>query len=454
MRTGGILQFPKEKSANLGLSGNAPALVRQPPSLPVQGDIRRELESVLESLEFRGSHRGQMLLRYLVENTLEGGLDRLKERTIGVELFRRNITYDTGQDAIVRVAASDLRKRLAAHYQHSDSAHAAANVRISLAPGSYIPDFELPDPVSPAPAEVDPPPQAVPAPPAKPGRRGWMHWAITAGLAAICTVLAVQNISLRSTAATPNHLAILPWSQIATPGGTVTLVAADSNFSFYKSLIHADVSLPEYTDQRWLGDIAAKVPTIPGLSLMPITSIGDVAVAGLVGSALRMGGCSISVRSGRMVQVDDFKSDRSVILLGSAYSNPWVSLVNEHLNFHIEYDPASHKQVCKNESPRPGESPVYVGTARTPMPGVGYAIVSLVRNLSRNGFVLIIAGTNMEGTEAAGELVTDLPRLAQALRTLGIDPAAKVEQLELLMRLDHLGSQSSRSEIIAHRVTP
>ena len=66
------------------------------------------------------------------------------------------------------------------------------------------------------------------------------------------------------------------------------------------------------------------------------------------------------------------------------------------------------------------------------MPGVGYATISLVRNLSHNGFVLIIAGTNMEGTEAAGELVTDLPRLTAALRSRGIDPPSKVEQLELL----------------------
>jgi hypothetical protein len=84
---------------------------------------------------------------------------------------------------------------------------------------------------------------------------------------------------------------------------------------------------------------------------------------------------------------------------------------------------------------------------------VAYAIISLVPNLSGEGFVLIIAGTNMEGTEAAGELVTDLPRLASALRSRGIDPSAKVGQLELLLRLDHMNNQSSRSEIIAHRVT-
>ena len=88
------------------------------------------------------------------------------------------------------------------------------------------------------------------------------------------------------------------------------------------------------------------------------------------------------------------------------------------------------------------------------MAGIGYAIVSLVPNLAHKGFVLIIAGTNMEGTEAAGELVADVPWLADTLRKRGIDPASKVEQLELLLRLDHLGAQSRRSEIIAHRVTP
>ena len=282
----------------------------------------------------------------------------------------------------------------------------------------------------------------------------WTQWAIAGLLAVVCAVLAIQNVKLRSAAARPSHLAMLPWSQIAAPGATVTLVAADSNFSFYKALVHADQSLPVYTSQRWLDDIAARVPSIPGLSLMPITSLADVSVAARIGSVLQIGGCSISVRSGRMIQVDDFKSDRSVILLGSAYANPWVALLNDHLNFHIEYDPLSSKQVVINASPRPGESPMYVGTARTPLPGVGYATISLVRNLSRNGFVLIIAGTNMEGTEAAGELVTDLPRLARALRGRGIDPAAKAEQFEFLLRLDHMNTQSSRSEIIAHRVTP
>jgi hypothetical protein len=75
-------------------------------------------------------------------------------------------------------------------------------------------------------------------------------------------------------------------------------------------------------------------------------------------------------------------------------------------------------------------------------------------NLTHHGFTLIVAGTNMEGTEAAGELVTDLPQLSQMLRGRGIDPSRRVEQLELLLRLDCMNTASARSEIIAHRVLP
>lgn len=447
------MPVPKERAAPQGSNGEAQTALH-PRGLLTPADIRRELEAVLESPEFRGSHRGQMLLRYLVSNVLDGGVERLKERTIGVELFHREGSYDTGQDAIVRVAASDIRKRLAAHYQHSDPACSGSNVRISLAPGAYIPDFEIQDTVLPDPLQECLPLPLVP--PRKAGNRisAWAPWIIAAGLATACAFLVSQNMALRPATPGPARFAILPWSQLAAPGASVTLVAADDNFGFYKTLFHADPSLTFYTSHPWLEEIANRVPFLSDLSRMPVTSIADASIAARIGSLLQRGGSSISVRSARTMQIGDFKSDRSVILLGSAYANPWVELLNDRLNFRIDYDPVARKHVCKNASPRPGESPLYVGTAHTPMPGVAYTTVSLAPNLSHDGFVLIIAGTNMEGTEAAGEFVTDLPRLAAALRSRGIDPAAKVERLELLMRVDHMSTQSTRSEIIAHRVAP
>jgi hypothetical protein len=72
-----------------------------------------------------------------VERALAGDVESLKERLLGVEIFHRRSDYDTSTDAIVRVTASDVRRRLANFY----SEHPSQPKRISLPLGSYVPDF-------------------------------------------------------------------------------------------------------------------------------------------------------------------------------------------------------------------------------------------------------------------------------------------------------------------------
>jgi hypothetical protein len=67
--------------------------------------IREELDRVLHSEEFRASKRSQEFLAYVVEQTLKGSSEVLKERTIGVDVFHRPPTYDPGEVATVRVKA-------------------------------------------------------------------------------------------------------------------------------------------------------------------------------------------------------------------------------------------------------------------------------------------------------------------------------------------------------------
>ena len=80
-------------------------------------DIRDELETILASDFFRGSKRCQSFLRFVVEAALSGDGERLKERILGIELFDRDPAYDTGEDAIVRVKANEVRRRLAQYAQ-------------------------------------------------------------------------------------------------------------------------------------------------------------------------------------------------------------------------------------------------------------------------------------------------------------------------------------------------
>jgi hypothetical protein len=77
-------------------------------------------------------------LRFVVEETLAGRQDLLKERTLGVALLGKTPAYDTGADSGVRVRANEVRRRLASHYE---SAAPKAGIRIELPPGSYSPKF-------------------------------------------------------------------------------------------------------------------------------------------------------------------------------------------------------------------------------------------------------------------------------------------------------------------------
>src|SRR5438034_6872711 len=71
--------------------------------------VRCALESVISSDAFAPSKRCQDFLRLVVEHALAGDLDSLSERMIGAEMFRRPVDYDTSNDAVVRVRATEVR---------------------------------------------------------------------------------------------------------------------------------------------------------------------------------------------------------------------------------------------------------------------------------------------------------------------------------------------------------
>jgi hypothetical protein len=96
--------------------------------------LRRSLAEVTEGIAFRTSHRNAQFLEYVVQHSAMGQTNQLKERLIGVELFGRVPSYDTGEDAIVRVTASDVRKRLLQHYSHAGS---TCEFRINLPAGIH-----------------------------------------------------------------------------------------------------------------------------------------------------------------------------------------------------------------------------------------------------------------------------------------------------------------------------
>ncbi len=112
-----------------------------------ESEIEQQVSRLLSNNHFCNSKRLPSFLRFVVGETIKGRGESLKERTIGATVFGRPATYDTAGDPIVRVAATELRKRLALYYQ--DPGH-ESEIRISLPIGSYIPRFDLGPTASPA----------------------------------------------------------------------------------------------------------------------------------------------------------------------------------------------------------------------------------------------------------------------------------------------------------------
>ena len=418
--------------------------------------VSEELERVLHSHAFAGSERSCTLLRYLVEHALGGGEHALKERIIGMELFGRDAAYDTGKDAIVRVSASSVRKRLLAHYGSAEAAVAPGALRIHLPPGSYTPEFQVLPTRQEAAAVVETTGDAaLTSAPAVPV--GWPRWPVAAwavigALVLACVLLVWHNRQLSGRVPSAPGMELVPWSHFG-PRMSVRVVLTDINYSIYSHIVGKRLlSLEEYLGDQWTGDFDRGMAATSPRSGNQYTSVVSAVAASRVSAMLVTTGRSALLVSARKMHMDDFKGEQAVILLGSSITNPWAELFRDSLTFAVNTDPVTRYQYIENHSPLRGEPTRWDPTSVAASPGTSYAILSLLPNLTGKGWVLLVAGTNAEGTGAASELLTDPARLREELLHRGINPAGRVQKLELLLRVQYQGMDSRSYQVIASRV--
>src|SRR5262247_1206596 len=100
--------------------------------------VRRELLQVLSSEKFRNSQVLSMFLQFVVEETLVGHVNEIKEYTIGIRALGRPADFNPQIDAVVRIHAGRLRRMLFDYYEGEGSKD---KVIIGIPRGSYIPFF-------------------------------------------------------------------------------------------------------------------------------------------------------------------------------------------------------------------------------------------------------------------------------------------------------------------------
>jgi hypothetical protein len=431
--------------------------------------VRQHLQEVLASAAFRGSHRSAQFLKHIVEQSIAGNFESLKERSIGTELFGRAPSYDTGEDAIVRVTASDVRKRLLQHYGARGT---NAEARFVLPLGSYVPellrDFHGPENLDgPAGGPAEPvvaiaPQTAVtsaqsvplPQPTIKPG---WgLKWAAL-GILLVGLNVSVWGLFWRhSLTKATEPVAILPWSMLFRNAGSIKVVTSDPNIEKIERLSGEPISLSDYANQQYIPNPGTLSPEIIRFckdflrgDLAPAVDTGVVA---RIAALAQTGSSKVEVQGARDLRLSQVYTDDSFVFLGSPRSNRWASLFNNQLDFRFEVD--AGQEIIRNVHPRSNERATYVPTAGGYATGQSYATISFLPNPGQNGHVLLLAGANGEGTTAAGELITNPQRLSTELQNCGIRPTGPIKYFQILLGLNTMAGSPSDVKVIACHVLP
>ncbi|HEV2444414.1 MAG TPA: hypothetical protein VGS58_00770, partial [Candidatus Sulfopaludibacter sp.] len=115
----------------MSIQSSTPELGKGPDS-----KLAEQLGRIVASKAFRQSDRLKRFLTFIVEETIAGRGERLKEFVVGVEVFDKPDGFDPRNDPIVRVQARRLRSQLARYYREEGQDDA---VVIDLPKGGYAP---------------------------------------------------------------------------------------------------------------------------------------------------------------------------------------------------------------------------------------------------------------------------------------------------------------------------
>src|SRR5579864_4227896 len=100
--------------------------------------VTEQLTRILTSKAFRQADRLKRFLSFIVDETVAGRGERLKEFVVGVEVFGKPESFDPRNDPIVRVQARRLRAQLSRYYREEAP---DSELIIELPKGGYAPVF-------------------------------------------------------------------------------------------------------------------------------------------------------------------------------------------------------------------------------------------------------------------------------------------------------------------------
>ena len=365
--------------------------------------VSEQLERILASPLFQQSKRYSPFLRYVVEKTLAGEANTLKERTLGVEIFGRAPNYDSSNDPVVRVTAGEVRKRIAQYYH--DSEH-KGELRIELSPGSYVPEFLCMPEALPLPRSDDSllPPNCSDVGVPRMGLEG-AHSRVRWVTAVIICALVVAAIALRWQIQRPGVIAL--WWQPA--------LHSTSSILFSVGTIEPGAELnPALTQQS---QPPSSSDTVAG-DLVRNDHVGLVDAIALETFATMFSSHkqSFHTLSSNRTTYDDLRVG-PVVLVGGL-DNPWTMRVTDPLRFHFAVlDSSKIAYIADQQHPASRDWQVDFASTYSQLTK-DYAIIARLHDATSDKPIFVVAGIGRNGTAAAVEYVTSESNLKALISQL------------------------------------
>ncbi len=382
--------------------------------------VLQQLDRMLRSRHFRNSRRYPAFLGHIVRRTLKGDHDSLKERILGIEVFKRPHDYDTGADPVVRITAGEVRKRIALYYHDEGTEE---ELRIELPPGSYVPVFSMPG-ISAAAQEFPAATVLAPTVPVTLGsgkesrpRQVSRNWLVA--VAAVLVLTAAAGFWFWAWISSPVQSMWRPFFNTSDP--VLIVMGSPPAGPALPMDSHSHVHL-SFND---------------ALALSNITGLLDIHER------------LWHAQTASSTSLDDLRK-RPVVLI-SAFLNPWSSRILNPLRFSLV-----REQIAPDGSTilgsivdhkRPGSMWSFDFTKPVSVNTKDYAIVARLHSDLTEGPVMIVAGLGAGATESAGEFVSSSEYLKQ------VRPAAPAnwrdKNLELVLEVPMVDGKAGHAHIVA-----
>jgi hypothetical protein len=388
--------------------------------------VHRHTEQILADQLFKNSQRYSNLLRFIVDRTLKGQLQDLKERVIGNEVFGRSPDYDTSADPTVRVAANEVRKRLINYYS---KAGADQTVRIDIPVGTYVADFIVPEPIA---APLAEPLQLIEKEKNKPSvLRRWPILLVATVAVGLAMWMGIRSLM-------PKAPIERFWAPVVNGPGPVLLCLSSTPLNDVSATAEPNPQYDADPAHLTLWQFSQRNVNVP-VGMMDVQSANDLSLF------LQRSHKTFQLKPSQQISLADLRSSPTVVFGG--LHNNWSMLLQQSLRFKFREQANLGLRWIEDSKNQQNRSWSIDLSAPYREVDSDYVLITRAQDPRTGQWWIGIGGLTAQGTHAANQVLID--RKAMKNITSGLENGWDTKNLQMVVQIKMVEDSPGVPRVIA-----